>query len=247
MDFFIVIKVGCCGFQRNRKEYYKIFKVVEIQETFYNIPATERMKELRKEAPADFEFTVKCFQGVTHPPSSPTWKRSKIKVDESSKYGNLQPSKEVFDSWEKTLEICKILDSKICLIQLPASFRDSHENINNAEQFFSSINKNEINIAIELRGWSEENIKTLCEKFDLIHCVDLFAGKPLYLSTKEILYTRLHGSPPGKKMYSYKFTLNDLNILKENVDKIYAKQKYILFNNIYMFEDAKEFQKIIMK
>jgi len=48
MDFFIVIKVGCCGFQRNRKEYYKIFKVVEIQETFYNIPATERMKELRK-------------------------------------------------------------------------------------------------------------------------------------------------------------------------------------------------------
>jgi len=240
---FYVIKIGCCGFQKSRKEYFKHFKLVEIQETFYDIPKLERMEKLRNEAPQDFEFTVKCFQGVTHPQTSPTWKRSKIKPTEE--HGFLKPTRAVFESWEKTLEICKVLKSKICLIQLPASFNDNEENLSNAKKFFSEIQKDDINIAIELRGWQEENIKKLCEEFDLINCTDLFASMPVYLSSKKILYTRLHGSPPGKKMYSYKYTDKDLNLLKKKVIEIEATDKYVLFNNIFMFDDALAFSKML--
>jgi len=238
-----VIKIGCCGFQKSRKEYFKNFKLVEIQETFYNIVPDERLKMLRMEAPHDFEFTVKCFQGVSHPPSSPTWKRSNVKP--SNEHGSLKPTKAVFESWEKTLNACKILKAKICLIQLPSSFRDTEENINNAKKFFYEIVRDEIKIAVELRGWKEEYIKALCEEFDLIHCTDLFASEPRYLSSSNILYTRLHGSPPGKKMYSYKYSIDDLKVLKTKITDINASEKYILFNNIFMYEDALSFSKLL--
>lgn len=239
------MKVGCCGFQRSRKVYYENFRIVELQETFYDLPKKERMISLRNEAPKDFEFSVKCFQGVTHPPNSPTWKRSKIKIDEKSKYGNLQPSEEVFSSWNSTLEICKILQAKICLIQLPASFKDSRGNIENSRNFFSSIKRNGIKIAIELRGWTVENIKKLCEEYDLIHCVDVFASRPVHLSSEKILYTRLHGSPPGNKMYSYKYSDEDLKKLKGIIEEIKAEEKYVLFNNVFMFEDALRFKRLL--
>lgn len=237
------MKIGCCGFQKSRKVYFEKFKLVELQETFYDLPSIERMLSLRKEAPSDFEFTVKCFQGVTHPASSPTWKRSKIKP--SPNHGFLRPNKEVFDAWERTLELCEALEAKICLIQLPASFSDDEENTKNARRFFSEIDRNGLKIAIELRGWKEENILKLCESFDLIHCVDLFASKPLFLSSSKIVYTRLHGSPPGKKMYSYKYSDDDLKLLKKKLDEIEANEKYVLFNNIFMFEDALRFAQMI--
>jgi len=241
----MIIKVGCCGFQRSKEQYYKELKLVEIQETFYKIPNEDRMKKMREEAPKDFEFTVKCFQGVTHPVTSPTWKRSNIKIDKNSKYGNLQPSEEVFKSWEETLKICKILNSKICLIQLPSSFKDNKENIDNAKNFFLNIKRNDLSIAIELRGWKEENILKLCEEFDLIHCTDIFASFPTYFSSKKIAYLRLHGSPPGKKMYNYKYTDKDLLNLKEKIEKLELKEVYVLFNNIYMFDDALKFKKML--
>lgn len=240
-----MIKIGCCGFQRSKEIYYKNFKIVELQETFYKIPSEERIKKLRKESPKDFEFIVKCFQGVTHTTKSPTWKKSNIKLSKDSKYGNLQPSDEVFNSWNETLKICKILNSKICIIQLPSTFKDSKENIENAKNFFSNIKRNNLKIAIELRGWNENNIKKICEEFDLIHCIDIFSSIPVYFSSRKIGYFRLHGSPPGKKMYSYKYTDKDLLNLKEKIEKLNLNEIYVLFNNIYMFDDALRFKNLL--
>ncbi len=236
-----MIKVGCCGFQKSREKYFQTFKLVELQETFYDLPTEERIKKLREEAPEDFEFTVKCFQGITHPSTSPTWRRSKIKSNEN--YGDLKDTKEVLDAWNKMLKICKTLKAKICLIQLPASFKDDEKNIKNAFNFFSKIDRNNLEIAIELRGWSKENIRMLCEKFNLIHSVDPFASTPVIQS--KIAYFRLHGSPPGKRMYNYKYTRDDLLRLYEMIKKINASEIYVLFNNIFMFEDAIEFMNII--
>jgi len=241
----MMIKVGCCGFAKGKKEYFKHFKLVEIQQTFYRIIPEDTLERWRREAPDDFEFTVKAFQGISHPIRSPTWRRSGLELKGDEKYGNLQPSKEVMDSWEITRKACKILGARICVIQLPKGFKDTEENIRNAKEFFSNIDREDLEIAIELRGWKDENIKRLCEEFDLIDCRDPFASRPTYIGQRSISYLRLHGSPPGSKMYSYRYTDDDLSKLAKMVREIGGRESYVLFNNIYMFDDAKRFIEVI--
>ncbi|MCD6411777.1 MAG: DUF72 domain-containing protein [Thermoplasmata archaeon] len=239
----MIVKVGCCGFARGMERYFKEFKLVEVQQTFYKIPKLDTIEKWKRRAPEDFEFAVKAFQGVSHPAKSPTWRKSGIELKGDEKYGYLQSSEEVFESWRKTLEVCKILDTKVCIIQLPKTFNEEMKE--NAENFFSKIERDGLNIAIELRGWKDESIRELCEKFDLIDCRDPFSSMPTFLSSKGIAYFRLHGSPPGKKMYSYKYTNDDLMELKRKIESIDAKEVYVLFNNVYMFEDAKRFMKLL--
>jgi uncharacterized protein YecE (DUF72 family) len=62
--------------------------LVEIQSTFYEIPARiETVKKWREEAPRDFEFTIKAFQVITHDSKSPTYKRLKRKFGNPKNYG----------------------------------------------------------------------------------------------------------------------------------------------------------------
>jgi uncharacterized protein YecE (DUF72 family) len=66
------IQVGCCGFAAAKAKYHKNFAVVEIQQTFYQPPQEKTAEKWRNEAPPDFEFTLKAWQLITHPPQSPT-------------------------------------------------------------------------------------------------------------------------------------------------------------------------------
>jgi Uncharacterized conserved protein len=240
--------VGCCGFPTSKEKYYNTFKVVEVQQTFYKILDKSLLEKWRKEAPKDFEFTVKAFQGITHPITSPTWKRSGIKNLKAyeGKVGFLMDTNEVMDFWQKSLESSKILDSKIILIQLPPSFEENDKNIERAELFFKKISRDDINIAIEFRGWSERSVEKICKKYDLISCVDLFRNNPVYFSSKRIGYFRFHGL--GKRsVYDYVFSEKELEWIRE---KIFSFEKeldeaYILFNNKAMFDNAKQFLNLI--
>lgn len=35
------VKVGCCGFARGRQDYFRHFRLVEVQPTFYKMPKLE--------------------------------------------------------------------------------------------------------------------------------------------------------------------------------------------------------------
>ena len=74
------IKVGCCGFSSSRKDYFSQFKLVEVQQTFYKMPRLETALRWRGEVPADFEFTLKAWQLITHPPTSPPYRKAGIKL-----------------------------------------------------------------------------------------------------------------------------------------------------------------------
>lgn len=77
--FHATVKVGRCGFPMAKAEHYRRFPVVEIQQTFYNLPRVQTAEKWRREAlalrsrskQADFEFTMKAWQLITHEPS--TW------------------------------------------------------------------------------------------------------------------------------------------------------------------------------
>lgn len=75
------------------------------------------------------------------------------------KVGFLNPTTEVFEFFERTLNICKLLKTEICVIQLPLSFVDNKENFENAKNFFSRIKKSKVKIALELRGWSQKKFR----------------------------------------------------------------------------------------
>ncbi len=101
--------VGTCGFPTARSRYYSLFKVVELQDTFYDLPTQERMSNLRREAPADFQFAVKVFQGLTHTSDSPTWRRIRRArlTGDLSNYGSLRPTRENLELWDEFVNVVK--------------------------------------------------------------------------------------------------------------------------------------------
>ena len=238
--------VGCCGFCESQQKYFHNFKTIEIQKTFYQLISENLAKKWRGKAPEDFIFNLKVFQGITHPSSSPTWKRANIDTEKiKEKVGFLKPTKEVLEFWKEQLKMAKILKARVLVIQLPKSFKDEKENWKNAKQFFSKIKRVNFLIGVELRGWSEESRKKFCKKFEVIDVVDPFATKPQYLTKENVAYFRLHGSPPGKKMYSYKYTQNDLKKLKRLIEETGAKEVFVMFNNVFMKENALTFSKML--
>jgi len=238
-----MIRVGCCGFPDGMKRYFKKFDLVEVQSTFYHIPRVETVEGWRSAAGEGFEFTVKAWQAITHPLTSPTWRRGKIKIspEKEDHYGFFRPTDEVFEAWERTREICNTLKAKICLIQCPASFVAVEQNVMNMREFFTKIDREGLTIAWEPRGksWTDERVRRLCEELGLTHCVDPFARDSVFFS-RGIAYFRLHGSPPGKRMYYYKYTDEDLKWLMEKAESLETRglKVYYLFNNVYMGDDA---------
>lgn len=68
------ILIGCCGWSEARGKYFRDFPGVELQTTFYQPPSPELAKKCRLEAPPGFSFTLKAWQLITHPATSPTYR-----------------------------------------------------------------------------------------------------------------------------------------------------------------------------
>jgi len=233
------ILVGCCGFPVGRERYYKAFKGVEIQQTFYRLPAIETAQRWREEAPRGFIFTLKAWQLITHEPRSPTYRRLKIKIapQKEKNYGSFKPTDEVFEAWDATRLFAEKLGAGIVLFQCPASFTPEIHNKKNMARFFQSVNRRGFTLVWEPRGkWKGEEIKELCHELDLVHCVDPLKDKPLY---GRLRYFRLH----GKKGYRSRYELEDL----KKVLEMCRGETFCFFNNMYMYEDAVEFSRLVGK
>ncbi len=245
--------MGCCGWcvRGGKKAYYRIFDTVEVQETFYKLPRPETVERWVESAPRDFEFNMKAWQVITHPATSPTWRKAGIKIPEPrrKRYGFLMPTEENYAAWEQTLKICKAMRARVCVFQTPASFGFSEENMKNVERFFSTISRNGVSLGWEPRGtWRErlEEIQKLCKKLDLIHVVDPFRSRPV--SVHEITYLRLHGIGKGEVNYRYRYSVQDLTKLKEFVERRLKENGgvvYVMFNNVWMMDDARKFKEIL--
>ena len=246
------VKIGCCGFPVSKVKYFEAFKVVELQQTFYQPPENRLIEKWLEESPSDFEYTLKAWQLITHEPKSPTYRKLKIKIHTSKKknYGFFKHTDEVFSAWERTREIAEILDARIIVFQCPPSFRPTKENKQNLEKFFSSIKRKRFILAWEPRGeWAGKEIKAICKELDLVHVVDPFQAVTTY---GMIRYYRLHGIGG----YRYKYTKEDLARLKKLAEEESGSTKssqgnsiavYFMFNNVYMYEDALSFKRLFEK
>ncbi|WP_052883305.1 DUF72 domain-containing protein [Thermoproteus tenax] len=232
----MVVIVGICGFARSRRDVYSALDAVELQETFYNLPNEERLRALSREAPPGFVFTVKVFQGITHPPTSPTFKRTRG-FRPTENHGLLKPTSENLELWDLFRRLTKPLGARVYVFQTPPSMRTEH--LSAALEFFRTIRGDET-IAWEPRG-EVANVEGLDAALAEINVSLVVDPLKRPLPNSPIHYFRLHGMG-GEVNYRYKYTDDDLNKLLIISKK--AKNPYIMFNNIYMFDDAVRFKRL---
>lgn len=210
------------------RKYFENFRLVELNSTFYGYPRMETVEGWREKAPWDFEFTVKAHKDISH--------KAKLKIAESS-----------LQAFEQMKQICKTLNSKMLLIQTPASFKP--DKLADAEKFFEKVDRESLILVWETRGdvWeireNYEKLGKVLKNLDVGHVTDPFKVMPAY--TGEVTYFRLHGL--GKQMYYYQYSDEELRKLKEFAILYEKKGRdvYVLFNNLSMFEDGIRFKEYL--
>jgi uncharacterized protein YecE (DUF72 family) len=245
-----IVKIGCCGFPVSRKKYYEIHSLVELQNTFYNLPTETWAEKLRAEAPEKFEFTVKAWQVITHTSRSPTWRRLRRRPPgRIENYGLLKPTRENLEALEETLKIARRLHANIIVLQTPPSLPFTDEAASWIYRFFAEasvrLNSGEL-LGWEPRGkWAEagEVLRRIMCGHGVIHIVDIFKHKPICMPG-DTLYVRLHGLG-GEVNYRYKYSDDDLRRLATIINETGFRKAYVLFNNIQMLDDSLRFKDIL--
>ncbi len=243
------VKVGCCGFPMARTEYYRRFPVVEIQQTFYNLPRLQTAERWRREAARgrarngrpDFEFTMKAWQLITHEPSSPTYRRLRAPIPEAEKarYGSFQFTDQVLDAWSRTAAVARAMGASVVVFQCPPRFTPTLAHIENLRRFFKGIDRTGFVAAWEPRGdWPPDLTRKLCAELDLVHVVDPLKQHP---QSEGLRYFRLHGVTG----YRYLHTDEDLRAVAQECGG--DVPTYVLFNNQFMGEDALRLQKLLAR
>jgi uncharacterized protein YecE (DUF72 family) len=243
------IRVGCCGFPMAKAEYYRRFSVVEIQQTFYNMPRIHTAERWRKEAmtsrarsgQGDFQFTMKAWQLITHETASPTYRRLRKAIPAGQKelYGSFRPTEPVLNAWTETAAVAHALGAKVIVFQCPPRFTPTPEHVENLRRFLQSTDRGTFKMAWEPRGeWPPNLIGRLCKELDLVHVVDPLKQVP---QGEGLRYFRLHGVTG----YRYLHTDEDLQKLAEQCTT--DSLTYVLFNNQFMAEDALRFQKLLAR
>jgi uncharacterized protein YecE (DUF72 family) len=209
-------------------QYFQNFNIVELNRTFYQYPKTKTVEGWRQKAPEQFVFTVKAHQDITH--------KARMKVKDES-----------LSTFERMKQICGTLNSRVLLFQTPGSFTPTM--LSDAEDFFMTINSEELALAWETRGpaWqapeTREKLHRILENLNVAHVTDPFLALPVYVG--EVAYFRLHGL--GDRMYYYQYTDEELRKLKELTAPYEhkAEEVYVFFNNLAMLEDAKRFKQYL--
>ena len=229
------VRVGLCGWTVAQPVYVQRYRVVEVQHTFYEPPADALLARWRRQVPAGFEFTLKAWQLVTHTSSSPTYRRMKVPLAEEDRgeVGAFRPTPPVLRAWTRTLECAQVLRATAVLLQCPASFRPTSENLARMTAFLSTAPRQGLRVLWEPRGpWPVPLLVQLCRDLDLVHVVDPMQTETV---TPEQTYYRLHGTSGMRHVH----TDAELTRLRDQVRG--RPDPYVMFNNLPRAGDAERF------
>ncbi|MEF8838398.1 MAG: DUF72 domain-containing protein [Haloarculaceae archaeon] len=268
------VRVGTCGYgyydpPEGWKETYPsklaafaaAFEHLELNRTFYELPMVSTVERWREEADegheaadaeGEFTFSLKAWQAMTHPISSPTWRDHDEDLTETERegVGYLRPNETVRSAWRETRERALALEAEVVVLQTPPSFDASETHEENVRDLLEGIDREGLSIAWEPRGdWPDHpcRVASICEDLELIHVTDLMRREPL--DGGDVGYTRLHGL--NENHYDYDYDYDDAE-LRELADRLVdlagdRERTFSLFNNFEMDANARRLAEILAK
>lgn len=161
--------------------YIKTLDTVEINNSFYKLPAAATFDSWRKATPAGFRFSVKASRFITH--------MKKLNVDRESIVAFLGRADH--------------LQAKLgpILFQLPPNWK---RNVERLEALLKKLPRG-YRFAFEFRDpdWYDAEVYELLRRFRVAFCVyELDHHQSPIMATANFVYVRLHG-PGGKYQGNY--------------------------------------------
>lgn len=205
--------------------YSQAFDFVELNSSYYELPAVSSVFGWRKRVPADFRFSVRC---------------PRIIVDH---YGlNLLPGSRGL--LERLEEVCRQLEAEVMTVLISAdSPIKENELAPRLNDFLDTFGSHEIPVAVEFRGLkpSEEALDIMKES-GAIHSIDLSNKDPLYEG--RILYSRLFGK--GEENI-YEFDDAELKEIAKKASAPKFEKSILAFHGVRMYRDAGRVKSFIDK
>lgn len=208
--------------------YAKEFKTLEINFTYYRMPAPRTLAQMAAKVPADFGFTIKTTKEMTHsrdadPALFGKFVEALVPLREAGKFGAV-------------------------LAQFPSSFHNTPENVEYLQAFREHWG--DLPVVVEFRNadWLKE------ETFRLLHqeglgfcCVDEPRLKglvpPIARATSPVSYVRFHGRNAKKwwhhaqayERYDYTYKREELQEWVPKIEKLNEEsaKTYVFANNHY--------------
>lgn len=204
--------------KRKLRAYSSVFKIVEIDSTFYRYPSKGTVMGWLKYSPSDFVFTAKLPKIVTH--DKLLGLKSDVKADLEAYFDLMRPLQ---------------LGGKLAcfLIQLPPKYG---YNLENLESFFGLLDPL-FRYSVEFRNlsWMRDETWALLKKYDVAYTiVDEPLLPPEVHLTANFAYFRWHGR--GDNIwFDYQYSKEELDKWVPKVQKTSktVKKVYGFFNNHY--------------
>ena len=206
------------GEKTKLRTYASIFKIVEIDSTFYCNPSMSTVMGWLKYSPSDFVFTAKIPKLITH--DKKLGLKGEIKADLTNYFDLMRPLQ---------------LGGKLgCfLIQLPPKCDCNYDNL---ESFFGMLDPM-FRYAVEFRNpsWLRNETWDILKKYDVAYTiVDEPLLPPEVHLTTDFAYFRWHGK--GQKIwFDYRYSKEELDNWVSRIRETSKSVKKVIgfFNNHY--------------
>lgn len=189
------------------EHYARHFDALELNASFYRLPAGETFRKWRQRTPDGFSWAVKMNRYLTH----------------------LRRLKKAEEPLLRFYQATSALGEKLgpILIQLPPSLVYDPSLIRNFLELLDPAKKH----AIEVRhaSWMREEFFDVLREFKVAFCIADTAGRyPLQVAfTADFAYLRLHGS---RELYASLYTEEELKGWAEKI-KGWSCETWVFFDN----------------
>ena len=209
--------------------YAEHFNLLEINNTFYQLPEKSTVKFWYDHTPLAFKFSVKGSQYITH--------QKKLKLDDDLK--------EAVENFHKRV---RYLGNKLEIIlwQLPGNLHVDQQKL---DKFCKLLDKKNRHV-FEFRhaSWFDDEVMDLLKAHDVACCAISSPDEELPEDIKEttdFVYIRMHGK---KEWYNYDYDGRELNGWLRKIRNTQASEAFILFNNTahhHAVENGKKLQQML--
>jgi len=205
--------------------YSQAFDFVELNSSYYELPALSSASEWRKRVPDEFCFSVRC---------------PRVIVDH---YGlNLLPGARGLV--ERLGEVCKQLEAEVMTILISANSRIKESEIAaRVRDFLGTFSSEGTVVAVEFRGMKpSDEVFDIMKESGAIHSVDLSNSEPQY--NGRVLYSRLFGK--GEENI-YEFDDRELKEIAQKASAPKFEKTILAFHGVRMYRDAGRVKSFIEK